>query len=521
MHLFNRIWHRKDRTKERARTGLRSAGRVRLFVESLEQRTVPSIVLPAAGTTGPAIISGTSANQSFLIRMAPGDSSTVQLSDDGGAHLTPAAVANLTAITVNALANAQTLTIDDSNGLVTTAINLTGSSGPDTLLIQGNPAGPAVSETYTTGTSPDSGTLSYTNTIVQQRITFASLAHIVDTVPAAQLVITASTPSSYIQISNGVLSNGLTTTRVAGMDPSVVDDIPLTNSNGTAGNVIAADSAAQGFVAIDSANKTNLYVKGVGGGDTVVVNNPVAASGLTNLYLDGVSGSSLAMVTSAPVGVTLSPANFLRVDNNAQAIYIDQLYELRLNRAPAAAEVSFWEGVLSSSGAQAVANGIERSQEARTDLVDSWYARYLGRLPSGNEAQGWVGLLLQGNSEETVLQGILGSQEFYSRAQQVFKSSDANANFLNALYALVLNRTASSGEISAWEGVLASSSPTSVALGFLTSAEFRTDEVTTFYVELLSRTPDDAGLAGWVNTNLGLTAIRVGFLGSAEFMAGG
>jgi Domain of unknown function (DUF4214) len=519
MNWLKQTFHRKNQNKERPGYKRRATFRPLLFIERLEQRLVPTIVLPASGTTGPAIISGANTGDSFLIRMAPGDPSTVQLSDDGGAHLTSAPIANLTSINVNALGSSQSLTIDDSNGLVTTAINFQGSSGPETLLVQGSPSGPAVSETYSTGATPDAGTLSYTNTIVQQRITFTGLSHIIDTIPAAQLVINAETASSYIQISDGVISNGLTTTRVTGLDPSALDDAPLTNINGAPGNVIAGDSPAQGFVAIDSANKTNLYVKGVGGNDAVVLNNPVAASGLTNLYLDGVSGSSLAMVGAAPAGVVLSPTNFLRVDQSAQDIYIDQLYELRLNRAPAASELSFWEGVMSSSGAQAVANGIERSQEARTDLVDAWYVRFLGRSPSGNEAQGWVDMLLQGNSEETVLQGILGSTEFYNRAQSLFSTGDANANYLDALYALLLNRTASSAEIAAWETVLASSSPTSVALGFLTSAELRTDEVTTFYIELLNRGPDAAGLAGWVNTNLGLTAIRVGFLGSPEFMA--
>src|SRR6266478_1622465 len=73
------------------------------MVETLEERTLLSIPFPGAGNTGDATIAGTAETDRFLLRLQPGDATMIQLSDDGGATFTTAALTDVTSITVNGL----------------------------------------------------------------------------------------------------------------------------------------------------------------------------------------------------------------------------------------------------------------------------------------------------------------------------------------------------------------------------------------------------------------------------------
>ena len=75
----------------------------------------------------------------------------------------------------------------------------------------------------------------------------------------------------------------------------------------------------------------------------------------------------------------------------------------------------------------------------------------------------------------------------------------------------------SADEIAEWVNVLPMLGPSGVAQNIQSSSEYRTDVVTTYYNDLLSRPPDAAGLSGWVFSNLDLRTVRVGFEGSLEY----
>jgi hypothetical protein len=209
------------------------------------------------------------------------------------------------------------------------------------------------------------------------------------------------------------------------------------------------------------------------------------------------------------------------VDTDPLDAAIKQLYQERLGRAASQSEADQWKFAAQTPGSAAfISNAIERSAEARTALVKTWYERFLGRPALGGEEQGWVAQLLRGATEEQVLSGILGSGEFASRANTMFTTGSANERLVRALYSLLLNRSAGSAEVSGWVNLLPQVGGSGVALGFLTSREFRTDMVSGFYTALLNRDADLAGLIGWVNSNLDLTSIRVALEGSPEFFNG-
>jgi hypothetical protein len=183
-----------------------------------------------------------------------------------------------------------------------------------------------------------------------------------------------------------------------------------------------------------------------------------------------------------------------------------------------------WTPVLQGpAGAAGVAAAIEHSGEARTRLVVSWYVAYLGRNPANGEEQGWVNTLLKGAREEDVLTAILASDEFFIRASTLRNTGSAAERYLQALYSLLLDRTATPAETSAWTAALPVVGRPQVVSAFLHSGEFRGDMVLSYYTTLLHRiqTPAPAEVSTWVASGLDCTTIRVSFEASNEFILNG
>jgi hypothetical protein len=523
MSLFGNLFSRRSPRKSSGLPRRRSA---RPTLEALEDRTLLTIVLPPAGTSGPANVTGTSGNDVFFIRLQPGTPSNIQFSDNGGATFATAPIANITAVGVFGLAGQDALLIDNTFGFVANVgnfpISFDGGTGFDTLVLAGNPGGSsAFTETYTPGpVVANGGVISLTNNIQTQTITFTHVAQVTDVFPAGTLNVTLNDNPHYVQIINGTPVLGTPTTRIVGADRFDPNDTLDDNFSPTIG--FMNDFTSQSFVPIDFQNKSSVFLLTGNGGDFVALNNPNPAVGLGNLTLNGGTGVNLGIERSMPPGVALASSNFVRVDTAAPTIFIDELYELRLGRAPSLAEVGSWQNVLGGPGGpSAVASGIERSNEARFRLVMSWYIRYLGRQPNGGEEQSWVNLLIAGHSEEEVLSDILGSQEFFMRASALFNTGTANGNYIMALYSLVLNRTPTTSEFNAWLRVVTSTNRIMIANDFLGSTEFRADMVTAFYLVFLHRPPDAAGVAGWASSQMDLTGIRISILSSQEFINNG
>jgi hypothetical protein len=204
--------------------------------------------------------------------------------------------------------------------------------------------------------------------------------------------------------------------------------------------------------------------------------------------------------------------------------FVQTLYNDFLGRNGSAAELNAWVNALPTLGRLGVANGISRSPEALTRAVDDYYIHYLGRPAVGGEEMSWVNALEHGVTEEQVVAGIFSSPEFAAHANAMIGGGDINANFVQASYKVLLNRSGSPDEVNAWLFPLPTLGRTGVALGFLESQEFRGAFVRQAYGnDLLDRptAPSAAEVAGWINSGLDLLTIQTVMAASMEYFQNG
>jgi hypothetical protein len=297
---------------------------------------------------------------------------------------------------------------------------------------------------------------------------------------------------------------------VASVAPTITDiAVPAT---GTEGNPAALSATATDPA---GANDPLTY--------TWTVNRPDGSS----FTLTGPSASitpadtgsyNIVLTVSDGDGDTAIQSSRLTVYSQlASAKFVQGVYQRELGRTAAATEVAFWVGVLDGTGGpSAVVSGIVGSTEEHIGRVVSWFETYLGRTPSATETSFWAGLL-SGQTEENVLSQIVGSTEFYSRAQAISFGGTPDQNYVQALYQLLLGRAASSAEVTAQVNALAQLGQQGVALSLLQSVEYRANVVHSYYTELLGRTGSQAEVASHVNSSGDLRALRVSFESSVEF----
>ena len=287
------------------------------------------------------------------------------------------------------------------------------------------------------------------------------------------------------------------------------------------------------FVGGQTPNTVNLEADGLKvkalqdstGQDYFSVGDPqiVTYSNVSTIQIDGAA----AVNSFAGPDTADRPTAFTGL--TAQERFVQALYLDELSRAGSVAELDGWVTVLNGPGGSPanVAGGIAKSMEARDHLVKSWYQSYLGRPAMNGEELGWVGLLHQGQSGEQVLSDILGSPEFYARAQTLVSSGTAPERYVQSLYQLLLGRTGSSDEVASWVNHLNAMPPSQaltpqgVALAFQLDQEYRTDLTEAYYNALLHRPDDPMGLNGWVFSNLDAASLRLGFEASPEFFTNG
>jgi hypothetical protein len=149
--------------------------------------------------------------------------------------------------------------------------------------------------------------------------------------------------------------------------------------------------------------------------------------------------------------------------------------------------------------------------------VQFYYEGFLRRAADPGGLASWVGLLNAGGSDQSVVEGIMGSPEFYADA------GGTPSGFVTALYTDLLGRAADPGGLASWVGQLnAGVSLGAVVAGVLSSNEYETDWVEAEYVHLLDRAADPGGVAFWVSELAGGASyeqVIAGLVGSPEYYA--
>ena len=109
---------------------------------------------------------------------------------------------------------------------------------------------------------------------------------------------------------------------------------------------------------------------------------------------------------------------------------------------------------------------------------------------------------------------ILASPEYNRQASTLF-SSTPDDNYIQALYVHLLGREGAAAERSFWLKQLPIAGPAAVALGIMTSPEFRANAVAGFYADILHPTtrPADADVAFWANSGLDVLRMDAIFAG--------
>ena len=212
------------------------------------------------------------------------------------------------------------------------------------------------------------------------------------------------------------------------------------------------------------------------------------------------------------------------------AIFVRQQYLDFLDRESASVETSAWVNALNNGlPRSSLIEGFMGSEEFyfRGKFIARTYLGILTRDPDHAGFRAWLEVLLDGMSREQIVQFFLDSGEFKAN----FGSNLTNSQFVDRMYTNVLLRSADTGGLNAWVGALNSGQMTraQVALGFLDSVEFQSlsvsqnrVDVSLLYFDMLRRDPDPGGFSGWVgalNSGVPRTSVIEGFLNCFEYEA--
>jgi hypothetical protein len=330
------------------------------------------------------------------------------------------------------------------------------------------------------------------------------------------------------------------------------EPVPTTNgfaiTSGPAGTVNAAvlstwpitrpfTGLVANFSDLDSHGTARDYTATINWGDGHLSNGTIRADGKGGFAVSGTNNYASAGLFPISVDVfdfgggpgAGGSAPNISVTNTVQVLdanhsFVKGLFNDFLGRDGSAAELDGWVSLLPTKGQAGVATAIIHSNEALNFAVVGFYQKFLNRTPQGGEQNGFVSELAGGSTEELVIDQILSSAEFASRANALVGGANSDSNFVQALFLLLLNRTGSTTEVNNWLAVLPSMGRSGVAANFQGGVEYRGDVVTLLYGSgLLDRPtpPSSAEVNTWVNSGLDVLSIETQLASSLEYFVDG
>ncbi|MDB5329775.1 MAG: exo-alpha-sialidase [Phycisphaerales bacterium] len=198
----------------------------------------------------------------------PGEDDTIRLIRDANnpatldvylnGALTQVPFAAVQQINVNGLGGNDTLVMDSSNGLISVAngIRYDGGGGSDALQLVQTGGASHASDVYSVGPDTGEGTSVISDAGAVQSVSFQNLEPVLDLVPSATLLVSATNSSNAVTFAGG----------------SVASDGKISIDN---------------FESIEFANKAALTLNTLGGSDAVSLNDPVTPTGLTSVSVIG------------------------------------------------------------------------------------------------------------------------------------------------------------------------------------------------------------------------------------------
>jgi hypothetical protein len=245
-------------------------------------------------------------------------------------------------------------------------------------------------------------------------------------------------------------------------------------------------------------------------------------SALNNIF--SVNVASIPSIISVPAGTVIDTS----VQLTGGVATLTAMFQTLGGGPPTAAQIAAY----SKLGPQFLATVAVTSSQAEATFVGNLYVTLLGRIGSAAEINAWVNLITSANlTQEQVIIGFATSAEYYNKV--TFNSSNPTASWIQSLYVNLLGRLAAGTEINAWLGIAGSLGLAGVVQGFVSSAEFRSNQVAAFYgagmvgapyaPNLLKRRvpPSLAEINGWITAPRNLRTIEIQMLMSAEFAIDG
>lgn len=117
----------------------------------------------------------------------------------------------------------------------------------------------------------------------------------------------------------------------------------------------------------------------------------------------------------------LATNEFFAGQGSTNALFVGALYTDLLNRTGSPAETTPFVNALNTASATRtqIAMIFLTSVEYDGDLVNQWYSQFLGRSPGTPELNTFVTAMQGATTNEQVIATILGSQEYFDRAQRL------------------------------------------------------------------------------------------------------
>ena len=291
--------------------------------------------------------------------------------------------------------------------------------------------------------------------------------------------------------------------------------------------------------------------------------NRTGSSKEVNYYADLLNGKK----TAAQVVASFVESKEYQSKYPGDRQYISDMYEVLLERSGSEKEIGNWlsrmeagqtyravlAGIINSTEFKNVcaASGIEAGSYTSPKAVDQnlnvtkfiagLYTKALGRKYDAEGLENWASKVRKGLTGAKLIESFVQSTEFQSK-----KRSDAD--YIRALYTVILNRSASDQEVSGWQKRISiGQTRRAIEMGLVNSNEFKTicqnagitrgvagspnavdqnvaitEYVGNMYKVCFGRKADAAGLESWVRSIISgkktAAGVATGFFNSPELI---